>query len=138
MREATCKELLKVGLLAEPELRRASQQEKSAEVRIRARFAREQMLNTPRKLPLHVNEVEAVMFSPSGKFLATGGKDGVVRLIDVATGKVTAELPPPLTKGGLGGSDSPIAPTTPPFVRGGERGIRIMRRRVPSVRSGRM
>jgi WD40 repeat protein len=95
VREATGKELLQIGFLAEAELRRAMAESPSAEVRIRARRLRQELLTKPRALLRgHTEEVECVSFAPGGKLLASGGKDGTVRLWDVDTGKESVCLPP--------------------------------------------
>ena len=44
------------------------------------------------KLDGHLGEVYTVAFSPDGKTLATGGRDRVIRLWDVETGKLRASL----------------------------------------------
>jgi WD40 repeat protein len=95
VREAAGKEMLTLGFAAEPELRRVMQDAPSAEVRIRCRRLREELLCKPRATLLgHTDQVEAVAFSPDGRCLATGSRDGSVRLWNVPDFKETARLVP--------------------------------------------
>jgi WD40 repeat protein len=93
VREATSKELVKMGLLADTELRRAAKEAASAEVRIRSRRILQEMLdNSKATLRGHTDEVECVAFAPGGKLLASGAKDGTIRLWDTGTCKEVGRL----------------------------------------------
>jgi WD40 repeat protein len=95
VREATGEELLRLGFVAEAELRRAAKEAKSAEVRIRARRLRQEMLSRPRAtLRGHTDEVYSLAFAPDGKLLASAGRDGTVRLWELPAGKEVARLVP--------------------------------------------
>ena len=93
----------------------------------------EEQLTKVRTLGGHPDEVTAVAFSPDSKTLATGGRDRVIRLWDVETGKLRAMLwaaPPP---------DPDAAPTdwvafTPDgFFDGSDRGRAFLRFRDPAA-----
>jgi len=94
-RESAGKEMLAVGFGAESELRRAMKESPAAEVRIRCRRLRQQLLTTPRAtLAGHTDQVEAVAFSPDSTLLATGSRDGSVRLWSVSDFKEVGRLVP--------------------------------------------
>jgi WD40 repeat protein len=98
VREAAGRELLAIGFVAEADLARAARESPSAEVRIRARRLRQDLLGKPEVLHGHTDNVGAVAFSPDGRTLASGGSDGVVILWDVAARKEIARLTPPVGK----------------------------------------
>jgi WD40 repeat protein len=95
VRVAASAQLVKMGFLIEPELHRLSKESPSIEVRIRTRRAREALLSQPQSvLKGHTNGLESACFTSDGRLIATGGKDGTVRLWDVSAGKVLEILTP--------------------------------------------
>ena len=94
-REAASAELVKLGFIAEAELKRAMAESPSAEVRIRARRARQAILRSSQGgLSGHEGKVACAVFSASGKLMASGSDDGTVRLWDVATRAEVARIVP--------------------------------------------
>jgi WD40 repeat protein len=92
-REKAATALVDVGSAIEPLLKQAMTDGPSAEVRMRARVARETILNKPKaRLSGHTDEIRPVVFSPDGKTLATGGADGLVILWDPIAGKELGRL----------------------------------------------
>jgi len=93
VREAASKEMLAIGFVAESELRRAIKDSPSAEVRIRCRRVRQQLLSKPRlQCYGHTDRVEALAFAPDGRTIASGSRDGTVRLWSVPDGKELSVL----------------------------------------------
>ena len=78
------------GTLAEPFLKRAMSDSKSAEVRLRSRKVREKVLGAKAgTVRVPDGGVGGLAVSPDGKEVAVAGTDGAVRLIDLATGTLT-------------------------------------------------
>ncbi len=95
VRETASREILQMGLMVEPALRRAMTEAKSAEVRLRCRRLRHQILSTPQaELSGHAEQVDSVAISPDGHLLAGAGHDGTVRIWDVATRRERGQLVP--------------------------------------------
>jgi WD40 repeat protein len=91
-REDASAQLVRIGLIAEPALAEAEKSD-SAERRIRARRTRETIWQAaPRQLEGHRAEVEYVVFSPDGQTLASGDRQGVVKLWRVETGELVSTL----------------------------------------------
>jgi WD40 repeat protein len=94
VREAASKEFLALGMLAELELSRAMKSP-SAEVRIRARRLRDEVLAKPaRTLTGNTGSVEGLAFSPDGQLFAAGGKGGAVCLWRMSDLKEEVRLTP--------------------------------------------
>ncbi len=100
VREAKSREILEMGLMAEPWLGRLMTESQSAEVCLRCRHLRQQLLTTPQaELAGHEDEVESVAFSLDGSLLASVDRTGTVRLWDVATRRVRGHFVPSETAG---------------------------------------
>jgi WD40 repeat protein len=87
--------VLAMGYVIEPELRRLMKESPSAEVRIRCRRLREDLLTKPRAtLSGHSADVESLAFAPNGRLLASAGMDGTVRLWNIQEAKEEGRLVP--------------------------------------------
>jgi WD40 repeat protein len=84
VREAASAEIVTIGRVSEPFLHAAMRSE-DAEVRVRSRKLREQVLSPEptAKLSGHAGDVEVVRFSPDGKQLATACRDGDIKIWSV-------------------------------------------------------
>jgi WD40 repeat protein len=93
VREGASAELVKIGMSAESQLRKAMESE-SAEVRIRARRSHAAVWSPqPRsRLTGHTADVTCIACSPAGKLLASGDRAGTVKLWDITTGRNLATL----------------------------------------------
>jgi WD40 repeat protein len=95
VREAVSREILQLGLMAEPWLRRGMTEGKSAEVRLRCRHLRQQLLTTTQaELTGHEEKVESIAFAPDGNLLASADRAGTIRLWDVAARRERGHLVP--------------------------------------------
>jgi WD40 repeat protein len=100
VREGVSREIVDMGLMAEPSLRRLMTESQSTEVRLRCRHLRQQLLTMPQaELSGHADEVESVAFAPDGSLLASVDRAGTVRLWEVATRRVHGHFVPSETTG---------------------------------------
>jgi len=80
-RERASREMVQLGFAAEPLLVQAAADSPLAEIRIRSRYALQEILSHPAAvLRGHESDVMCVAFSPDGQTLATAADDGSVRL----------------------------------------------------------
>jgi WD40 repeat protein len=95
VREKASANLLAMGFPAARELDRARETSPSAEVRMRARWVRDQILNSRfDELPPLPARPEGLAFSPDGKLLAAGCANGSTYLWDLASRKEIGRLQP--------------------------------------------
>jgi WD40 repeat protein len=95
VREAATRDFVALGFAANTALRQARDSSSSPEVRIRARRILDEMFARPQaRLDGHSEPVECLTVSPDGQTLASGSRDGAVKLWDLATRRETATLAP--------------------------------------------
>jgi WD40 repeat protein len=95
VREKASADFLALGFLATDELQRASESSPSVEVRMRSRWLREQIINTRFEDFAELSgPPEGLAFSPDGKRVATGCRDGAVYLWDLNDKTEVGRFPP--------------------------------------------
>jgi WD40 repeat protein len=85
-RDSATKELVRIGMIAEPQLREAMNH-KDAEVRVRARRIREKVLSPEpvAKLSGHRGDVEVVCFTPDSHLIASASRGGDIKIWNTST-----------------------------------------------------
>jgi WD40 repeat protein len=95
VREKASAELLAMGFLAERELGRVKENSPSAEVRMRARWLHDKIIDARfEEFPPLPSRPEGVAFSPDGKLIASGTAHGSTYVWDLASRSVIAQLQP--------------------------------------------
>ena len=86
IRDSAAKELVRIGMIAEPQLREAMNH-KDAEVRVRARRIREKVLSPEpiAKLSGHRGDVEVVCFATDGRLIASASRGGDIKIWNTST-----------------------------------------------------
>jgi WD40 repeat protein len=102
-RQSASEGLVALGFRAESILQHAAENSPDAEVRIRARLARQRILSEPTAtLRGHASDINGVCISPDSQTIASASDDGTVRLWDVNSNKEVAQFrarpPEPATK----------------------------------------
>jgi WD40 repeat protein len=85
VRETAEREISRIGMIAEPQLQQAIDDE-DAEIRVRARRLREKVLSPEpiARLAGHRGDVEVVCFSPDGRLIATACRGGDIKIWDAS------------------------------------------------------
>jgi WD40 repeat protein len=97
VRQSASEGLVALGFRAESILRQAAENSPNAEVRIRARLARQRILSEPTsKLRGHTSDVTSVAISPDAHSIASASDDGTVRLWELSSYKEIACLHAPI------------------------------------------
>jgi WD40 repeat protein len=93
-REKAGEELLSMGLVAEPTLRRLATESASVEVRIRCRRLRDKVFTASRvTLSGHKERVSWLAFSADGRqLISCSSQDGTVRVWDANAGRETTRF----------------------------------------------
>lgn len=92
-RQSASESLVALGFRVESILKEAADHAPDAEVRIRARLARQRILSEPTaELRGHTSEVSAVCISPDSEMIASASDDGTVRLWDLKSRRQIALL----------------------------------------------
>ena len=92
-REDASQGLLKMGLVAEPQLRQAMKSP-DAEFRVRARTILNKMCSgfNAKQLDNHTADLESVDFSPDSRWMVVSDQAGHFRLLEVGTWKLLADV----------------------------------------------
>jgi WD40 repeat protein len=96
VRETAEREIGRIGMIAEPQLQEAIDDE-DAEIRVRSRRLREKVLSPEpiARLAGHRGDVEVVCFSPDGRLISTACRGGDIKIWDTSKYKEVVRLAVP-------------------------------------------